>query len=74
MGITKGQSTMDNPNKLVTLGTQVEEKQNKDTKQYVVLDTTMRKQTQITYITHEAYYKQLEVKTNRTVLVCVCAI
>ena len=48
MRIAKGQSTMDNPNKLVTLGTQVEEKQNKDTKQYVVLDTTMRKQTQIT--------------------------
>jgi hypothetical protein len=39
---------MDNPNKLVILGTQVEEKQNKDTKQYVVLDTTMRKQAQIT--------------------------
>ena len=48
MRITKGQSTMDNPNKLVTLGTQVEEKQNKDTKQCVVLDTTIRKQTQIT--------------------------
>jgi hypothetical protein len=48
MRITKGQSTMDNPNKLVILGTQVEEKQNKDTKQYVVLDTTIRKQTQIT--------------------------
>ena len=26
----KGQSTMDNPNKLITLDTQVEEKQNKD--------------------------------------------
>jgi hypothetical protein len=37
----KGQSTMDNPNKLVTLGTQVEEKQNKDTKQYVVLEATI---------------------------------
>jgi hypothetical protein len=39
---------MDNPNKLVTLGTQVEEKQNKDTKQCVVLEATIRKQTQIT--------------------------
>ena len=48
MRIMKGQSTMDNPNKLVTLDTQVEEKQNKGTKQYVVLDTTMHKQTQIT--------------------------
>ena len=34
---------MDNPEKLVTLGTQDEEKQNKNTTQYV-LDTTMRKQ------------------------------
>jgi hypothetical protein len=47
MRIAKGQSTMDNPDKQVTLGTQVEEKQ-KDTKQCVVLDTTIRKQTQIT--------------------------
>jgi hypothetical protein len=39
---------MDNPNKLVTLDTQVEEKQKKNTKKYVVLDTTIRKQTQIT--------------------------
>jgi hypothetical protein len=41
---------------------QDEEKQNKNTAQYV-LDTTMRKQTQIR---HEPYYKQQEVKTNRT--------
>jgi hypothetical protein len=34
---------MDNPEKLATLGTQDEEKQNKNTTQYV-LDTTMRKQ------------------------------
>jgi hypothetical protein len=38
---------MDNPEKLVTHGTQDEEKQNKNTTQYV-LDTIIRKQTQIT--------------------------
>ena len=38
---------MDNPEKLATQGTQAEEKQNKDTTQYV-LDTTMRKHTQLT--------------------------
>jgi hypothetical protein len=38
---------MDNPEKLATSGTQDEEKQNKNTTQYV-MDTTIRKQTQIT--------------------------
>jgi hypothetical protein len=38
---------MNNPEKLATYGTEDEEKQNKNTAQYV-LDTTMRKQTQIT--------------------------
>jgi hypothetical protein len=38
---------MANPEKLATYGTQDDEKQNKNTTQYV-LDTTMRKQTQIT--------------------------
>jgi hypothetical protein len=38
---------MDNPEKLATEGTQDEEKQHKNTAQYV-LDTTMRKKTQIT--------------------------
>ena len=38
---------MDNPEKLATYGTRDEEKQNKNTTQYV-LDTTMRKQTQVT--------------------------
>ena len=38
---------MDNPEKLETQSTQEEEKQNKNATQYV-LDTTMRKQTQIT--------------------------
>ena len=41
-----GQSKMDNSEKLATLGTQAEDKQNKITTQYV-LDITMRKQTQI---------------------------
>ena len=45
--IPKGQSNMDNPEKLATYGTQDEEKQNKHTTQYV-LNTTIRKQTQIT--------------------------
>ena len=45
--IPKGQSKMDNPQKLAKQGTQDEEKQNKNTTQYV-LDTTIRKQTQIT--------------------------
>jgi hypothetical protein len=40
---------MDNPENLATYGTQDEEKQGKYTTQYV-LDTTMRKQTQITQI------------------------
>jgi hypothetical protein len=31
-----------------------------------VLDTTIRKQTRTTQTRHELYYKQLEVKTNRT--------
>ena len=49
---------MNNPAKLAIYGIQDEEKQNKITKQYV-LDITMRKQTQITYIRHEHSYKQL---------------
>ena len=44
--IPKGQCKIDNPEKLATQGTQDEDKQNKNTK-YVV-DTTIRKQTQIT--------------------------
>ena len=38
---------MDNPEKLAIHGTQDEEKQNESTRQYV-LETTTRKQTQIT--------------------------
>jgi hypothetical protein len=54
---------MDNPEKLATYGTQDEEKQNKNTTQYV-LDGTIRKQTKMTY---KRQYKQLEVsrRTNK---------
>jgi hypothetical protein len=45
------------------------EKQNKNTTQYV-MDTTIRKHTQITHIRHEASYQQLEVKMNRTSVLC----
>ena len=61
----KWQSKKDNPEKLTTQGTQDEENQSKNTTQYV-LNITMRKQTQRTYIRHEPSYKQLEVKTKRT--------
>jgi len=40
-------------------------KQNKNRTEYV-LDTTIRKQIQITSIRHASSYKQLEVKMNRT--------
>ena len=40
----KGQSIMDNPEKLATQDTQDEEKQNKNLTQYV-LETSIRKQT-----------------------------
>ena len=42
---------MDNPEKLATSGTQDEDKQNKDTTQYV-LDTTIHKQTIELYFKH----------------------
>ena len=60
---------MDNPEKLATQGTQDEEKQNKDTTQYV-LDTTMRKHTQLTQKRHGPSYKQLKVTMNRTSFLC----
>ena len=53
----KGQSKKDNPEKRATQGIQGDEKQSKDTTQYV-LDTTMRKQTQMTQVRHEPSYKQ----------------
>ena len=49
----KGQSIMDNPQKLATQSTQDEAKKaKKNTTQYV-LDTIIRKQTQITQIRHD---------------------
>ena len=44
---SKGQSQIDNPQKMATYGTQDEGKQNKNTTQSVP-HTTMRKQTQVT--------------------------
>ena len=44
--IPKGQSKMDNPDKLATQATQDKDKQNKNTTQYV-LDTLICKQTKI---------------------------
>ena len=55
---------MDNPEKRETYCTQDEDKQNKNITQYV-LDTTMRKQIQITKIKPEPSYEQLEVKTKQ---------
>ena len=57
---------MDNPEKLATTGTQDDEKQNKNTTQYV-LDTSIHKQTQTRQTRHAHSYKQLEVKTRRYV-------
>ena len=67
---------MDNIEKLATQVLRYEEKQFKNTTQYL-LDITMRNQTQLTQIRHVPSefgnivitlisYKQLEVKTNRT--------
>ena len=50
---------MDNTEKLETQGTQDEEKQSKNTTQYV-FHTTMRT------LRHVPSYKQLQAKTNRT--------
>ena len=51
---------MSHPEKLATQAHQDEETQNKNTTQYM-LDTTLGKQTQITYIRNEPSYKQLKV-------------
>ena len=45
--VPKGKSKMDNPEKLATQFTQDDEKQTKNTTQYM-LDTAIRKQAQIT--------------------------
>ena len=50
-------SKIDKPEKLVTLGTQDEDEQTKNTTKYV-LDISICKQTQITQIRHEPSYKQ----------------
>ena len=60
---------MNNPEKLVTQDTQDEAKQNKDTTHYA-LDTITPKQTQRAEIRHGPTYKQLEVSTNQTSVVC----
>ena len=44
---TEGENKIENEEKLATLGIQDEDKQNKNTTHYV-LDTNIRKQTQIT--------------------------
>ena len=54
---------MDSPKKL---GTQ-DERQSKQNASQCVLDSTIRKHTQITEIKYEPSYKQLEVKTNQIV-------
>jgi hypothetical protein len=65
---------MDNAEKLATQVTQNKENKNppKTPKKptQCALDTTLRKQTQITLIRHEPSYKQPEVKPNRTSFVC----
>ena len=64
--IPEGQSNMNNPEKLATIDTQDEEKQNKNTTQYG-LHTTICKQTQIRWRRHAPYYKQLEIKTKQKI-------
>ena len=56
---------MHNPEKMAALGTQDEEKQNKNTTQYV-LDPTERTETQIMQTRHESSHRQSETKKNRT--------
>jgi len=60
---------MDNPEKMATHVTQDEEKQSKNTTQYV-LNTIIRKQTKITKIRYKPSYNHLEVKMNRTSFLC----
>ena len=55
---TEGAIKNDNPEKLETEGTQDDNKQHKNTTQYV-LDTTLRKQTQIMSSSHEPSVNQL---------------
>ena len=65
----KGQSKMDNPEKLATYGTQDEEKQNN--KHNTICVGNQCAQTSINSVNKtRAPYKQLEVKTNRTSFSC----
>ena len=64
---------MDNAEKLAKQVTQDKEpppSQKKNHPTQCALDTTIRKQKQITLIRHEPSYKQPEVKTNRTSFAC----
>ena len=56
---------MDNPEKLSTLGTQDEDKHNKN-KTCCWTPLCTQKKPQIMEIRHEPSYKQLELKMNRT--------
>ena len=64
-----GNQKMDSSEKLATQGTQDEEKQNKNTTQYV-LGTTMRKQAEITLIKMDLYKFSLCVASLDNINVC----
>ena len=57
---------MDNPQKLATYGEQDEEKQNKNTTQYV-LDTIIHKQTETEYV-----MSYIQVNLNTEIISCLC--
>ena len=60
---TEGAIPIENEETLGTLGIQDEDKQNKTTTHYV-LDTNIRKQTQIPQIRHESLYQEMVVNKN----------
>jgi hypothetical protein len=55
--LLKGQSKIDHPEKLATRRRKTKQK---NTTQYV-LDTTMLKKTQVTYISHEPFYLEFRL-------------
>ena len=65
----KEQSRVDNQEKLAILGTQCEDQQNNNTKQYV-LDTTFTQTNTNNVNKYEPSYKQLDLKTIRTSFLC----
>jgi hypothetical protein len=67
LGNTEGQSKMENPKKLATVGTQDEEKTPKKIR-ICVGHNYMQTNTNNVNIKNESSYKQPEVKTNRTFL------